>query len=121
MRMNAARLAPAGTLVMLFLAGCSSASGSPPVAASSPSAAPLTTPPAASPVASSPEPVVDAVPTSNLPQFRCEDQSGGGSVHSAITAVRVGSNAGYDRFVVEFSGSVPGFKIQRQETSTQLE
>ena len=29
--------------------------------------------------------------------------------------------AGYDRFVVEFSGSVPGFKVQRQETSTQLE
>src|SRR5438270_7565640 len=98
--MNAARLAPAGTLVMLFLAGCSSASGSPPVAASSPSAAPLTSPPVASPVASSTEPVVDATPTSNLPQFRCEDQSGGGSVHAAITALPVGSNAGHGPLVV---------------------
>jgi hypothetical protein len=46
-----------------------------------------------------------------LPAFQCNDQSGGGSARSNVVAIRVGSTAGYDRFVVEFAGDVPGFKV----------
>ena len=34
-----------------------------------------------------------------------------------VTDVRVGTAAGYDRFVIQFSGAVPGFTITRQNNS----
>jgi hypothetical protein len=91
------------------------------VAASTPDGGSITSSPATSPVAASADPVVNATPPSSLPNFRCEDQSGGGSVRAAITAVRVGTGSGYDRFVVEFAGDVPGFKVQRHSGSTLIE
>jgi hypothetical protein len=50
--------------------------------------------------------------SSALPGFTCGTQSGGSdSVFAPITAVRVGHHLGYDRFVVEFTGSfVPGYR-----------
>src|SRR2546423_15538285 len=93
--MNATRSGLAATIAVLLMAGCASAAPAPPVAASSPTSAPLTSPPAASPLASAPAASpdaagVDTTAVSTLPQFRCEDQSGGGTPGSSITAVRDG-------------------------------
>lgn len=55
---------------------------------------------------------VSASASPALSGFTCGTQSGGSDgVVAPITAVRVGHHLGYDRFVVEFSGSVvPGFR-----------
>jgi hypothetical protein len=36
-------------------------------------------------------------------------------------AVRVGSASGYDRFVVEFAGAVPGFKVRPQSSPSLVQ
>jgi hypothetical protein len=38
-----------------------------------------------------------------------------------ITDVRTGQHDGYDRFVIEFSGPVPGYKVERMASSSQTE
>lgn len=35
-----------------------------------------------------------------------------------MTTVRVGQQAGYDRFVIEFAGSVPSYTVTRQPNAT---
>ena len=43
----------------------------------------------------------------------------GGSVRGAdVTAVRVGSQSGYDRLVIEFSGGVPNYSVTPQTNAT---
>lgn len=43
----------------------------------------------------------------------------GGSVSGAdVTAVRVGTHAGYDRFTIEFSGGVPNYSVTPQTSAT---
>src|SRR5207248_5402961 len=50
--------------------------------------------------------------------FTCGDLAGGTAAATAeVTDVRVGTAAGYDRFVIQFSGAVPGFTITRQNNS----
>jgi hypothetical protein len=66
-------------------------------------------------------PVAADTTTSSWPPFQCSDQSGGGSARSDIVAVRVGSNAGYDRFVVEFNGPVPGFRVQQSSSPSVVQ
>jgi hypothetical protein len=72
--------------------------------------------PAASPSASpsfaaSPSPG----PSATAAVYSCGDLSGGTQGATAdVTAVRVGTAAGYDRFVIEFSGPVPAFTVTRQ-------
>jgi hypothetical protein len=92
------------------LAACASATGSQP-----PAGAATTPPPAQSPVADV------ATPAATLPAFQCNDQTGGGSARSDIVAVRVGSSAGYDRFVVQFAGDVPGFKVLQSGSPNVVE
>lgn len=57
----------------------------------------------------------DSAPPSG---FSCANQSGGSStaVASAFSDVRGASHSGFDRFVVQFTGEVPGYKITRQPT-----
>jgi hypothetical protein len=78
-----------------------------PAAAASPSPSPSTVPspsPSATPVA-----VATAVPVG------CWSASGGSSSSMAnVTDVRVGTAAGYDRFVIQFDGPVPAYSIASQ-------
>ena len=70
----------------------------------------------------SPTATVTPSPTPTLPAgFVCAGASGGASHASdwgpagpKVVAVRAGQHAGYDRFVVQFDGTVPTYRITRQ-------
>jgi hypothetical protein len=65
----------------------------------------------------SPSPVATATPVAGAP-FVCGDLVGGAQGATAeVTDVRVGTAAGYDRLVIEFSGPVPAYTITRQGSS----
>ena len=54
------------------------------------------------------------------PGFVCADASGGStSVGSRVTAVRADQHGdqGYDRFIIEFDGAIPGFTVKRQDNA----
>jgi hypothetical protein len=82
-----------------------SASASP-----APTAAPTEAPAATQ--APAPPPVAAAPPVT-LPGFSCSAQSGGGG-QATMTTARVGSQQGYNRFVVQFSGPVPAYEVALQ-------
>lgn len=90
--------------------------------ASAPAARPTTAPTVAATVepTSTPTPA----PTSSvqlpapLPGYGCTTQSGGGGAQSTMTAVRLGGQGGYDRFVLQFSGAVPQFEVRPQEKAS---
>lgn len=86
-----------------------------PALAASPTEAP-TTVPAATPATPAPTPAAPA--PAPLPGYACTTQSGGGSAPSTMTAARVGAQNGYDRFVVQFSGSVPLFEVRPQDSAS---
>ena len=69
---------------------------------------------------SSAGPTVNPPPT--LPAgFVCADASGGStSAGSRVTAVRADQHGvqGYDRFVIEFDGTIPGYTVKRQGNAT---
>jgi hypothetical protein len=77
----------------------------------SPSAVPTPTPPATPPA---PVPA----PVSNLPGYVCAEASGGGTMPSAMTTARVGAQAGFDRFVIQFNGPVPQYALRLQASPT---
>jgi hypothetical protein len=55
-------------------------------------------------------------PGTNLPDFACADASGGKTgVANTITA-RVGQDAGFERFVLQFDPIVPTYTVKRQST-----
>ena len=63
----------------------------------------------------SPAPITPPTPPGeNTLAFTCADSSGGtpGNVH--ITDVRVSQEPGFDRFVIQFDGTVPAFTVKRQ-------
>src|SRR2546423_274676 len=71
----------------------------------------------ASPVpSSSPSDAPTPQPTAGmLAGFTCADASGG-SAHTRpdVVRVRIGQHDGYDRLVIEFSGQIPSYKVQRR-------
>jgi len=81
--------------------------------------------------AGSPSPGQSGSPTASAPSspaasptlpsgFVCSDASGGSqSDGSHVTAVRVGAHPdlGYDRFVIEFDGTIPAYTVTRQNSS----
>ena len=76
-----------------------------PAATATPSAQPTATPTAT--VAPSPSPTASSVPPGN-----CWSASGGSAASMAdVTDVRVGTTAGYDRFVIQFDGPVPTYTV----------
>ena len=79
---------------------------SPAASASSPEATPAAGTPTTQPAAPAP-----------LPGYSCTAQTGGGSGQATITTARAGAQSGYDRFVVEFSGGVPKFEVQPQDSA----
>ena len=100
-------LAPA----ILLLAAC----GGGTAAAVSPPASPSA---AAPPASSSPTPA--PAPTDST-AYACTDSSGGGTGRANVVTVRGAAAAGYDRFVIEFDGPVPGYRVTRQNNATFTE
>ena len=83
------------------------------------------TPPSSppSPIPTQTTPSTGPSPTPSLPAgFQCGRSSKGGSASSGaptgptVTAVRVGGHTGFDRFVMEFSGPVPTYKVVPQSS-----
>lgn len=108
----------------LLLAACGSV-GKPTSQGNAPRGSAATPTPLVSPAASasplpspvaSPSPRPSTAPTPQLPEgFSYSDFSGGSAnTGSAVVAVRVGQHDGYDRFVIEFSGAIPGYTVMRQ-------
>lgn len=63
----------------------------------------------------SPTPTPTPQPAGPPPSFVCADASGGSpQAASRVIAVRVGTHDGYDRFVIEFDGAMPAYRVQRQ-------
>jgi hypothetical protein len=63
----------------------------------------------------SPAPITPPTPPGdNTLAFTCADASGGtpGSAH--VTDIRVTQEFGFDRFVIQFDGTVPAFTVKRQ-------
>jgi hypothetical protein len=103
---------------MGILAATACASSSPPQPVSgltnpSPSAS------SAPSAATSPAAVASEPPVSSLPAFQCSDQSGSGSggAITPVSAVRVGAQQGFDRFVLQFSSALPSYTVTRQANS----
>lgn len=86
----------------LLLAACGSTS---PTASVTPS------------VVASPTPISQPSP-SHTPPAACVLAQGGTASRATITDVRVGTHAGYDRVVVEFTGGLPTYKLAWQDPST---
>jgi len=109
----------------IVLAGCGSTSrtlgASSPTPTTGASSSPTAT---ASPApSSSPSDTPTPQPTSQLlPGFTCADASGGSEqTGSNVVSVRVGQHDGYDRLVIEFSGPIPGYKVQRRSGTSFTE
>ena len=101
-----ARLAALAGLIGLV--GCGSTSASSPGAAQSP--APATTAPSATspaPSTATPRPTVAPSIQPGGPAQVCS-QAG-----TYLTAVRTGEHSGYDRVVFQFSGTLPGYTVER--------
>jgi hypothetical protein len=60
--------------------------------------------------------VSDAAPFS-LPGYSCAAQSGGGGP-ATMTTARAGVQNGFDRFVIQFSGGVPGYEVTPQDSAS---
>jgi hypothetical protein len=73
--------------------------------------------PASGPRISAP-PVSPSPPGANLPQFLCADAHGGKTGVANVITARIGSEPGYDRFVLQFDGIVPTYDVKRQAKPT---
>ena len=106
-----------GILGILVATACASSSPPQPISGlSSPSTAASSAPSAAT----SPAPVASEPPVSSLPAFQCADQSGNGTggAITPVSAVRVGAQQGFDRFVLQFTSAIPSYTVTRQASST---
>jgi len=121
--MNTASSANRASIVValsfaMALVGCGPTSSafvsSNPTPTTSASSSPTAT---GSPVpSSSPSDTPSPQPTAGLlAGFTCADASGGSEqTGSDVVGVRVGQHDGYDRLVIEFSGPIPSYKVQRR-------
>jgi hypothetical protein len=73
------------------------------------------------PTASAPSPSATATAVAGGAPFSCADAAGGGSTRANVVAVRADRNPGFDRFVLEFDGPVPTYKVTRQATANFTE
>jgi hypothetical protein len=88
-----------------------------PLQSASPSPAP-----SGQPVVAPASPAPPASTPGTLPPFTCSAQTGGGAAMPApprgVTAVRLASQGGYDRFVIELNGPVPEYDVTPQAGAT---
>jgi hypothetical protein len=94
---------------IVLLAGCTPSSA--PAASVSSGAA---TSARNGPIISPPPVTPPSPPGDDLPAFKCADVSGGTAGSVRLTAVRVGMQDGYDRFVLQFDSAVPAYTVKRQ-------
>lgn len=67
----------------------------------------------------SPPPVTPPTPPSiTLPAFACADSGGGKTGVANVTAVRMAEQPDFDRFVLQFDGTVPTYTVKRQDKPT---
>jgi hypothetical protein len=57
-------------------------------------------------------------PGTNLPAFACGDASGGKTAVAGVVTARMGAQAGYERFVLQFDSVVPTYTVKRQASPT---
>jgi hypothetical protein len=80
-----------------------------PTPAPTPESSPTPTPTAAA------TPVPPRAPAAApLAGYSCSGQSGGASGQTAVTSARTGPHSGFDRFVLEFNGTVAQFTVEPQ-------
>jgi hypothetical protein len=119
-RLTVAATLVAGLLGLAFVAGINllprGGSATLPAPAATTSATPSSEPAATPSAATSPTPNVAAAPTT-----ACATSSGGVSSLANVTDVRVGTAAGYDRFVIQFDGPVPTYSITPQNSSAFMQ
>ena len=84
-----------------------------PTPSTEPTATPTATTTAASPV---PSPTNPWIACSQPPSY-----SGGAATIANVTDVRVGTSAGYDRFVIQFDGPVPSYSVTPQGSSAFMQ
>ncbi|HET7421677.1 MAG TPA: hypothetical protein VFL27_14960 [Candidatus Dormibacteraeota bacterium] len=106
----------AGLFAVALLSGCG-ATGTGLRPSPSPSQAPSGSPSALPTPSSSSSPTVAPSPTPPA-GFGLASITGGAVSDSTVTAVRVGQQSGYDRFVIEFGGGVPNFSVTPQDNTT---
>jgi len=92
--------------LLLVAAACGGQIPTATAASAAPSASPFTASSAA------PSASTSAAPAGA--PFVCADSAGTGIQRSNVVAVRADHNAGFDRFVLEFDGPVPGYSVTRQ-------
>ncbi|HEV1992443.1 MAG TPA: hypothetical protein VGR34_06225 [Candidatus Dormibacteraeota bacterium] len=56
-------------------------------------------------------------PGTNLPAFACSDASGGKTGVANLVTARVGTQPGYERFVLQFDSAVPSYTVKRQASA----
>jgi len=92
--------------VVLGGAACGGANPTPTAATTAPSSASSAAPSAA------PSAGASAAPAGA--PFVCADSTAAGTQRANVVAVRADHNVGFDRFVLEFDGPVPGYSVTRQ-------
>jgi hypothetical protein len=98
-------------------AGVPTPTASPPATPNAtPTPAPTETPQPPTP-APAPPPAPAAPPVVPLPGYGCGTQSAAGG-QGALTAARVGTQSGYDRFVIQFAGGVPQYEVRPQDSAS---
>jgi hypothetical protein len=70
--------------------------------------------PASAPRIEQPPVTPPTAPGTNLPAFACADTGGGKTGVANVVAARVATQAGYDRFVLQFDAVVPSYTVKRQ-------
>lgn len=70
------------------------------------------------PVISPPSVTPPTPPGDNVPAFACKDGAGGKSGSAGVTAVRLGEQVTFDRFVLQFDSQVPAYTVKRQAKAT---
>jgi hypothetical protein len=58
-----------------------------------------------------------APPGTNLPVFACADAGGGKTGVANLVTARVGTQPGYERFVLQFDSAVPSYTVKRQSSA----
>jgi hypothetical protein len=55
-------------------------------------------------------------PGTNLPAFACSDASGGKTGVANLVTARVGTQPGFERFVLQFDSALPSYTVKRQSS-----
>jgi hypothetical protein len=104
-------------VVAVLLTACGAAPKVQPGGSPEPSLPSSTTPSPFASTTPSPTPTPQANPSPS--PLACWPVTGGSQLNRAtITDIRVGTHAGYDRLVIEFSGGMPPFRLEPHDIGT---